>query len=509
MGHTVTTEEARASTTAYTPYAEVRETHTGVVVLVGDRAYKSKKPVTTDFLDYSTPEAREQACEREVELNRRLAPDSYLGVAHLSDPSGGPAEPIVVMRRYSDECRLATMVRNGESVISSLKRVAEKLTRFHQSAHRHRAIDEQGTVHAVSARWQENIGELKRFAGNVVRAEQLMEIESLATQYITGRPDLFTARISDRRIVDGHADLLAEDIFCLPGEVELLDCLEFDDKLRFVDVMDDAAFLAMDLEFLGAKDTADFFFAEYTRLSEDPAPMSLKHFYIAYRAVVRAKVDCIRIGQGHADAAADASRHLDIATEHLRAGAVRMLLIGGGPGTGKTTLAHRVAERVGAQVISTDDVRRELQGSGAIAGTPGVRDRGLYSPEHVIAVYEAVLQRAHRLVASGQSVILDGTWRDPLQRAKARELASETHSVLSEIACSASAETAAERVRGRRPGGTSDATPGLAAALNAADKNWREARRIDTSQPLEESVREVEALWKNMVGDLVAAEPRK
>ena len=452
-------------------------------------------------MDFSTVDARERVCLREVELNRRLAPDSYLGVAHLSDPSGGPSEPLVVMRRYSDECRLAAMVRKGDPVTSPLERVAEKLARFHKTADRDPAIDEQGTAHAVSARWQENIGELKRYVVNAVPAEKVREIENLATRYIAGRSDLFTARIGDRRIVDGHGDLLAEDIFCLPGEVELLDCLEFDDALRYVDAIDDAAFLAMDLEFLGAKDAADFFLDEYTRLSGDSAPMSLKHFYIAYRAVVRAKVDCIRIGQGHADAAADAMRHLDIAAEHLRAGAARMLLVGGGPGTGKTTLAHCVAERVGAQVVSTDEVRRELQKSGAVAGAPGVLDRGLYSPEHVITVYEEVLRRAQLLLASGQSVILDGTWRDPQLRVRARELARETHSALSEIACSVSVRTAASRVRGRQPGAMSDATPGVAAALNTADTDWPEAHRVDTDQPLEESVREVEPLWTDMVGN--------
>ena len=253
--------------TALMPYAEIRETHTGVVVLIGDRAYKGKKPITTDFLDFSRPDNRERACAREVELNRRLAPDSYLGIAHLSDPSGGPAEPVVVMRRYPDPSRLSTMVRNGDPVSSPLECVAEEIARFHDRADRGRVIDAQGKVRAVGARWKENIGELKRYAGKVVSAEKVREIGSLATQFIAGRSVLFTARIEDRRIVDGHGDLLADDIFCLPGGVEILDCLEFDDELRYVDAIDDAAFLAMDLEFLGAKDLADFFLDQYTRRS--------------------------------------------------------------------------------------------------------------------------------------------------------------------------------------------------------------------------------------------------
>ncbi len=500
MGLTLTAEEAAgASAAASMPYAEIRETHTGVVVLIGDRAYKGKKPITTDFLDFSRPDNRERACAREVELNRRLAPDSYLGLAHLSDPSGGPAEPVVVMRRYPDPSRLSTMVRNGDPVSSPLECVAEEIARFHDRADRGRVIDAQGKVHAVGARWKENIGELKRYAGKVVSAEKVREIGSLATQFIAGRSALFTARIEDRRIVDGHGDLLADDIFCLPGGVEILDCLEFDDELRYVDAIDDAAFLAMDLEFLGATDQADFFLDQYTRRSGDSAPSSLKHFYIAYRAVVRAKVDCILVGQGHAEAARDASRHLDIAVSHLRAGAVRLLLVGGGPGTGKTTVAHRLAERVSAQVISTDEVRRELQESGDVSGTAGVLGRGLYSAQHVAAVYEEVLRRAHLLIVGGRSVILDGTWRDPHQRAKARELARETHASVAEILCVASADTAAARVGGRLPGGASDATPGVAKALSVTGQDWHEACSVDTTQPLTDSIGVAESLWRDMV----------
>ncbi len=501
MGHTMTTDAAAcaSSTNASRPYAEIRETHTSVVLLLGDKAYKVKKPVTTDFLDFSTSEAREQACQREVELNRRLAPDSYLGVAHLSDPSGGPAEPVVVMRRYPDESRLATMVRNGAPVTAWVERVAEELARFHEGADRNRAIDEQAKVHAVTARWQENITELKRFAGSIVSAEKLREIESLVMQYIAGRSVLFTARIGDRRIVDGHGDLLADEIFCLPGEIAALDCLEFDDQLRYVDAIDDAAFLAMDLEFLGAKDLADSFLDAYSRLSGDTAPASLKHFYIAYRAVVRAKVDCIRVGQGNAGAASDAVRHMDIAIDHLRAGAVRLVVVGGGPGTGKTTLAHRLAERFGADVISTDEVRRELQESGTVTGTAGVLDRGLYSADNVGAVYHDVLRRAHLLLAGGRSVILDGTWRHQQQRSAARELAAESHAALSEILCVTSVQTAASRVGSRTPGSASDATPGLAEALTVAAQDWHDAYRIDTGRPLEDSVSEAETLWQNMV----------
>jgi aminoglycoside phosphotransferase family enzyme/predicted kinase len=481
------------------PYAEIRETHTGVVILMGDRAYKVKKPIATDFLDYSSRASRERACVREVELNRRLAPDSYLGVAHLTDPSAGPPEPVIVMRRYPDTRRLATMVQNGEEVTGCLGRIAEVLTAFHERADRGRIVDAEGEVRAVAARWHANIAELRRSVGTVITAEALGEIDTLATQFLIGRAALFASRIDDRRIVDGHGDLLADDIFCLSDGVEILDCLEFDDRLRYVDTIDDAAFLAMDLEFLRATDLADFFLDRYITLSGDRAPASLKDFYIAYRAVVRAKVDSIRVGQGHPDAARDAARHLEIALAHLRAGAVRLVLVGGGPGTGKTTVAHRLAERVGAHVISTDEVRRELQDAKIISGTPGVLDRGLYSAQNVDAVYDTVLRRAVLLLAGGQSVILDGTWHDPDQRANARDVAAATHAAVSEILCVAPAATAAERVGSRASGDISDATPAIARALatEASEGLW--ACVVDTTRPIADTVRDAEAQWRDMV----------
>jgi aminoglycoside phosphotransferase family enzyme len=387
--------------------AEVHETHTGVVVLLGDRAYKAKKSLVTDFLDFSTPERRERACMHEVSLNRRLAPDSYLGLAYFSGVDGSPPEPVIVMRRYPDGARLASLVEQGQPVEEHLVSIAEVLARFHARAARGRSTDACATPDAVAARWQENLNELHRHA--VLSRASVDKAQRLARQFISGRSALFTQRITGRRIVDGHADLLADDVFCMPEGPVLLDCLEFDDQLRYVDGIDDAAFLAMDLEFLGRKDLGDFFLEQYRRFAGDTAPPALKDFYIAYRAVVRAKVDCVRVAQGHIDAVTDAQRHIDIALEHLRAGTVRLIMVGGGPGTGKTTLSRELAEQIRAQVISTDDVRSDLQRAGTISGETGVLNSGLYTPENVAAVYDAVLSRARLHLSDGHSVILDGT----------------------------------------------------------------------------------------------------
>lgn len=496
----VTATTAAPAMTTAVPHVEVRETHTGVVVLAGDRAFKAKKPVLTDFLDFRTPERRERACAREVELNSRLSPQSYLGVAHLSDPAGGPAEPVVVMRRYRDEDRLASLVARGpdEAVRGVLDAVAATLAGFHALAERGPLIDAQGDAGAIGRRWAENLTELDRYAGVPVpgvAAGEVARLRHLAEEFVAGRGPLFAGRVAAGRIVDGHGDLLADDIFYAGGRPALLDCLEFDDELRYVDRIDDAAFLAMDLEFLGRGDLGDYFLDRYAAHAADTAPAALRDFYVAYRAVVRAKVECLRFTQGKPGAADDAARHLDVAGRHLRSGTVRLALVGGNPGTGKSTLAQGLSEAFGAQVISTDDVRRQLREADVIAGDSGVLDTGLYSPDNVATVYNVVLRRARESLDNGRSVILDGTWRDPRMRAHAYRLADETHSARVEFMCSSTTGLAADRITTRRPG-NSEVTPEIAAALAARDAGWDDAHRIDTSRPVEQVLEQARGIWQ-------------
>ncbi|MCG7592622.1 AAA family ATPase [Mycobacterium sp. PSTR-4-N] len=462
--------------------AEVHETHTGLVVLVGDRAFKAKKPVRTDFLDFRTTEQRQRVCCREIELNRRLAPASYLGLGFFRQPDG-TEEPVVVMRRYPESERLAHVIRTGAPADTWLMMIASDLARFHAGAERGCAIDVEATAEVLTARWQENLTELRRFVGPVIAADELDRVERLAMQFFAGRQPLYASRIADRRIVDGHGDLLSQDIFCTPQGPVLLDCLEFDDRLRYVDGVDDAAFLAMDVEFLGGRDLAERFLAEYCRQAGDDAPASLRHVCIAYRAVVRAKVDGVRVDQGHPEAAQDARAHLALASAHLVQGCVRLVMVGGGPGTGKTTLAHAVADTIDARVISTDEVRRELQSRGHIAGSVGNLDQGLYSPANVSAVYDEVLRRARNWLTTGHSVILDGTWRDEAQRRRARAVAAQTCCPLVELVCISEVGAAAGRIERRGPT-ASDATPAMAAELSGWTAEWTAAVRIDTTRPL-------------------------
>lgn len=466
---------------------EVCETHTGLVVLAGDRAYKAKKPVVTDFLDFSTRERRERACLREIELNRRLAADSYLGLAHLVESAGGPGEPVIEMRRYPDSERLATMVAAGLPTQHHLDAIAQQLARLHADSPHTEDINAAGSCGAVVGRWEENLAELGHRARALDAVRAIALIGGLFRQYVDGRSVLFEERVNQCRIVDGHGDLQAGDIFCTADGPVILDCLEFDDQLRYVDGIDDAAFLAMDLQFREAHELADYFLAGYRQAADDAAPPSLAYFYCAYRAIVRAKVDCIRMEQGDAGARSDAVRHLELAIKNLRAATVRLILVGGAPGTGKSTVSRALAVEVAAQVISSDDVRTELREAGHLGGPAGQYGAGRYSREQVEFVYREMLARAGLLLAQGHSVVLDATWRDAGMRERARELGSDNRCPTVELECSAPLGVAQERIRHRR-NSTSEVTAEIAAALAKEEIRWPEAHRIDTAGPLGESV---------------------
>ncbi|GLX53978.1 hypothetical protein Shyhy01_69270 [Streptomyces hygroscopicus subsp. hygroscopicus] len=469
------------------PGAGVCETHTATLFFVGERAYKAKKPVALGFLDYTTVAARRAACEREITLNRRFAPDVYVGLGEFRSPEAETPEPLVVMRRMPEERRLSRLVRSGAPVDDVLRTVARHLAAWHAAAPRGRDVDEQGTRDALSARWEASFAQVRALAVDDVMADDLTRVERLVRRYLAGRERLFEARVQQGRVVDGHGDLLAEDVFCLDDGPRVLDCLEFDDRLRYVDGLDDAAFLAMDLERLGAPDAAAYFLARYGEYSGDPAPPSLWHHYVAYRAFVRAKVAVIRSRQGAPDAEPAARRLVSMTLRHLRTSAVGLTLVGGLPGSGKSTLSGALADRLGVTLLSSDRVRKELAGIPAEQSAAAGYGEGLYTPEWTARTYAALLDRAAALLASGESVVLDATWSDGAQREAAIRMADRAAADLVALHCHVPGDVSAARLSTRAPG-ASDAGPEIAAAMAGRESPWPEAVPVDTSGALDSAV---------------------
>ena len=293
---------------------------------------------------------------------------------------------------------------------------------------------------------------------------------------------LFDERADRGLVLDGHGDLLADDIFCLPDGPRILDCIEFDARLRYGDVLSDLAFLAMDLERLGTADLGSSLLAWYSEFSGEDHPATLAHYYIAARALIRSKVSCIRAGQGDDESRTPARALLDLALAHLRRAEVRLVVVGGAPGTGKSTLAHGLGTRLGWVVLGSDAIRKDVAGIGRGASAAARYREGIYAPELTEATYRALLERAEIALRRGESVILDASWSDASRRAAASDLARATASALVELRCDVSAPVAAVRVAGRTPAMAhdSDADAQIAAVVRTRFDVWPTAHVVST-----------------------------
>lgn len=484
--------------------AAVSETHVSCVFFIADRAYKMKKPVIMPFVDFSTMQARRAACEREVALNRRLAPDVYEGVATILDPGGQVCDHLVVMRRLPEDRRLETLIRaNAKGVERDVQSVARLLVPFHAAADRSDVINQAASIEAVRGDWEANTVELQPFCGPVVDPIVVAAIDDLARQYLAGREPLFAERMGAGRAVDGHGDLLAGDIFCLDDGPRVLDCLEFDDRLRYGDVLADVAFLAMDIERLGRSDLAALFLSTYRDEAGESWPDSLVHHWVAYRAQVRAKVACLRFHETGAAGSEDPSALLAIARDHLKAATVRLVVVGGLPGAGKSKLAAGLAGMFGWHVLRSDVVRKELAGLDPTTSAEAAFEFGLYRPEATAATYAEMLLRARALLGNGHSVVLDASWNAQGMREAAASLAADARATLIEIRCDAPFEIMADRVRARRVKGKdpSDASVNVASALAGAADPWPSAVTIDTSGTPEATLeRACQVVADRMVG---------
>jgi aminoglycoside phosphotransferase family enzyme/predicted kinase len=467
------------------PGADVVETHLSVVVFDGDRVHKRKKPVRFAFVDLSTPQRREGVCHREVELNRRFSPDVYLGVEDVVNDSGDVVDHAVLMQRMPADRRLATLVCEHRNGAACVRAVARLVAASHARAATSAEISSVATPAALGELWARNLVEIAPFAPQLLDEEILDEVGELARRYLDGRTALLGERIERGRIVDGHGDLLAEDIFCLDDGPRILDGLEFDDRLRWGDVLYDVGFLAMDLERLGRLDLADEFLDRYAEFSAETHPLSLEHHYIAYRALVRAKVSCLR---GGAEDRVEARHYLAQCRGHLLAGQVRLVVVGGLPGTGKTSLAVALGDGLGWPVLRSDEVRKELAGVDPLHHVPSAYGEGLYTSDATAATYAAMFARARWLLAHGEGVILDASFSAARWRAAAAELADDTYAELTELRCLLPANVATDRLRRRAAESrdASDATPQIASRMAEVFDPWPSATIVGTLPPVED-----------------------
>jgi aminoglycoside phosphotransferase family enzyme/predicted kinase len=465
------------------PPVSAVETHTARVFLAGDRAYKVKKPVTMDFLDFSTLERRHAVCREEVRVNEALAAglESRLralvphrdGFALADADAPGAVEYVIEMRRFDDARTMAALVERGALDDEQVRAVGERLAGFHAGATVLAPSDFVGDERRAC---EDNMRELYAVCGDDdALARRVLGAERFAGAFLVARRAEIAARARAGHVRDGHGDLRAEHVL-LEQPLQIVDRLEFDERLRAIDVADDLAFLVMDLERLGAGDAARLLVRSYRDVGGDPGSDGLLAFYAHYRALVRAKVALLRAAQLEGDAGGGARAAREEADGLLalaerfawRARGRLVLAIGGPPASGKSTLAAALARRSGRPVLSSDALRKQLRGLEPSAPAP----QDDYAPQARAAVYRALGEQA----AGSAGAIVDATFGDPELRAAFLDGLGDARGRLLAIECHAPASVRARRARERRPDGAhgSDADAAVAARLGASFSGWDE-----------------------------------
>ncbi len=408
---------------------EVIQTHVSAVFLTPDRAYKIKKPLQLwGFIDYSTVAQRKHWCEVEVELNRRVAPDIYLGVEPVvRTPKGdlrigGAGEVVehaVVMRRLEKGSTLQEHLDAGTLTEAMVRDAAEALATFH-SAYRLQP-DEAGLAlpSAFGGVVRQNFLATRNAVPELFPASVHEGLSRRIARRMLATRHLIRDRVAAGRMVNGHGDVRLEHVVRLGDETGVFDCVEFSDWIRHVDPLCDMAFLSMDLTEQGRPDLARVLEQRYIQcLGERPQDAAmLLPLYLSYRAHVRAKVDDMTYRSPEVDAAVreakalGARRFLALAWTYARDGETPPLIVMRGlSGSGKSHLARRIAPWVGAEVISSDLVRKELAGLRPTDRLDDAGNESLYSPEMSATTYATMLERGLDAIRAGRGAILDATF---------------------------------------------------------------------------------------------------
>jgi hypothetical protein len=415
-----------------------RETHISRLYFTAHHVYKVKKAVDFGFLNFTSLDRRRFYCHEEVRLNGRFCPDTYLGVAEIRRKKGrivvnGPGEIVdyaVRMKRLPEDRMLVQLLRRDDPGLArEVARLARRLAGLHRESEICRKNGGTSNLETVRVNWRENFAQTAPFAGKTLSPRTIELCSDYASRFLETHGALLLEREAKGFVREGHGDLHAEHI-CLTDPVCIYDCIEFNRRFRVADLAADLAFLLMDLDFRGRRDLADRLLEEYDHsMGKDRDLPALLPFYKLYRAYVRGKVESFLSEETAAgpamrqEAAARAKRYFNLALGYLcppLLGATCGLM-----GVGKTTVGKELAESLGAVLLRSDELRKELSGLEATAGRAAPFGQGIYSPERTRRTYDLLWERSRQCLAAGKSVIVDASFSQQAERERFRRAAQE------------------------------------------------------------------------------------
>ena len=421
---------------------ELVETHISWILLTGPYAYKIKKPVNLGFLDFSTLELRHHYCEEELRLNRRLAPQLYLEVVAITGTRSRPSlngwgpviEYAVKMAQFDPDQQFDRLITCGALTTAHVDQLARRVAAFHSEAAVAAATTPYGGPEAITAPVKENFHQLRPLPGYIAEEEHLRQLEAWSEQYSHALAPLFVLRKAQGYVREGHGDLHLANITLIDGEPVVFDCLEFNERLRWIDTMSDVAFLVMDLDAHRRPDLAARLLNGYLEACGDYDGLRVLDYYRVYRALVRAKVTRLRLAQvaeaHHGDTpdlalSQQLVGYLRLAADYTRTQPRGLIITHGLSGSGKSTVAQLLVEHCGMIRVRSDVERKRLYGLAPEARSGAAIDRDIYQPAATEHTYSRLAELARTIDAAGYPVIVDATFLRRAQREAFRQLAAE------------------------------------------------------------------------------------
>ena len=439
------------------------ETHISWVLLTGSFAYKIKKPVDLGFVNFTTLERRLHFCTEELRLNRRLAPDMYAEVIAISgSPESphiegrGPAiEYAVKMKQFSQRSLLSRVLDEGQLTIELIDALAKQIADFHHSIQVSKMDTPFGTFDLLAQPVTENFEHLPLDAHQFLGKDRMEAIRNWSEQEHAFRKESFIHRKTEGFIRECHGDLHLGNMALIDNRIVIFDCIEFSERLRWIDVMSEMAFVVMDLIDRGQLDLAYRLLNAYLEYTGDYVGVSVFRFYLVYRAMVRAKVAGIRLVQeevrtsNRAQTQKELTSYLLLAEQLTRPAPPSLIIMHGLSGSGKTIISQLILEAIGAIRIRSDIERKRLFGLSPEARTEDETKSTIYGMDASQATYTRLEELAGKILESAFTVIVDATFLKKAQRQIFKHMAESKRVPFIIVDVTASEETLRERVKKR------------------------------------------------------------